>query len=259
MKLDSIVKNVLNGVKNNLPTLLTGTAVLGVVSTTVSAISTAHRTHDRVEDLRYFYAEQNQKVPYTEYVKVLWRDYLPTAVLATTTVVSMVGASTINHNRNMAAASLYALSEKTLENYKAKVEEEFGKNKATKVNDAIAQDLVSNTPIGDINVANIVPNGSLFFDSLTGRYFTSTMEDVRSAVNTFNETLLNDYWGDVNDFLTLLGLDEVELGREAGWNSNRTLKVTYSTTLTNDKQISAQVPCIVINYETLPLVNFRNY
>ena len=259
MKLDSIVKNTLNGVKQNLPAILTGTAVLGIVSTTVSAVFAAHRTHDRVEDLRDFYAEQNQKVPYSEYVKVLWRDYLPTAVLATTTVVSMVGASTINHKRNMAAASLYALSEKTLENYKAKVEEEFGKNKATKVSDAVAQDLVSITPIGDVNVANILPNGSLFLDSLTGRYFTSTMEDVRSAVNTFNETLMSDYWCDVNDFLALLGLDDVMLGRDAGWNSNRLLKVTYSTTLTNDKQISAQIPCIVINYEKLPVANFRNY
>ena len=82
-------------------------------------------------------------------------------------------------------------------------------------------------------------------DTLSGQHFFSSINKVEEAVNAFNNKLLDGDFRSVNDFYYHLGLNDILLGEDLGWqldsNNNGMLVVRFVGDIQNGKPVAKMV------------------
>jgi hypothetical protein len=146
-------------------------------------------------------------------------------------------------------AAAYGLAERNLSEYKEKVAEKLTGPKKQQVDDELAQDRVNRTPGHDVIV--IGDGEILCFDEPTGRYFRSTMDKIKSAVNAVNAEIIHHDHVNATFFYEELDMPGTTWTDEVGWNNDQLLDLKYSTVLTPDDK-----PCISIDFKVLPRADY---
>lgn len=250
-RIASIARGAQKLVTDNTPAILTGVAVVGVLTTTILAVKA---TPQAVIDIQHAESERTEPLTKVEMVKLCYKHYIPAAGVGVMTIACIIGASSINSKRHAALISAYTLSEKTFSEYQQKIQENFSESKERKVRDDIAQDDVYTDP----PIANkVIVTGAgehMFKDKLSGQYFKSTVDKVRKAENKLQFELNNNSYASLNDFYGYLGIDHTDVGEELGWQSTDLVEIHFSTVLIDDT-----TPCIVITYSTTPIRNYWKF
>lgn len=264
-QLKAIFTDLCTAARKHSPEILTGIGIAGMLSTTVLAVRATPKAlmliEEKKREKKFSVIKDGGDPDLTklEIVKTAWKPYIPAAVTGAASVACLVGASSVNARRNAALAAAYALSESTLADYKEKVVETIGEKKAQEVKDAIAKDKVENDPVSRKEVVITDKGETLFYESLSGRYFKSDYESIRSAVNTLNEQLLLDEYITLNEFYEAIGLDDIQpLGDQLKWRVNPDssdkglIQLDFSSQLTDD-----MTPCAVIGFSNPPKYDLR--
>lgn len=248
MTLSDIAKQAQKFTEDNSPAILTGLGVVGTLTSSfvVGRVSYKLGYHIAHRDLA---RDELDRQPLTvkEIAKEYWTEYIPSAVTIAGTVASIIGANRISSRRTAAMAAAYALSDRAFTEYKDKVTEKLGANKEKSVRTELAEEHVTKTPPSSTLVSS---DGSqvMVLDSMSGRYFLSSMEHIRQAQNTINDQCLRYKFATLEDFYDLLQLEPTALARELGWTAEDLLKIEFSAVLTTDKR-----PCMVIDYRVVPI------
>lgn len=238
---------------DNSPSLLTGLGVVGTVATAYLSFRAGFRSAQILHDVHFAREVEGDENPltFTGKVKEVWPEIVPPVVAGAGTITAVIGAHTIGSRRAAAVAAAYSLSEKAYTEYREKVQEKIGEKKEQKVRDEIAQDRVTRDPSGNKEVV-ITGNGEVMcYDSLTGRYFKSSIEAIRRAENEINKQILDHDYATLSEFFDKLGLTPTKISEELGWNTERMLEVRFSTVISDDNQ-----PCISIEYDEMPIRNY---
>jgi len=252
MNFSDLLKRVSKLAADNSPAILTAIGVTGAVTT---AYLTGRASFRAAHILRnkelYFEAELELNMDLKDKIGFTWKLYIPPVAAGCLTVVSIIGANQISTRRAVAMASAYSLLERASEQYQQKVVERIGKTKELAIRDEIAQDRVTANPPVSKEVI-ITGNGTVLCkDDYSGRYFESSVEDIKGAQNDLNYRIISDNYASLNDFYNLIGLPSVTHGDDVGWNLGKKLELTFSTTLTEN-----QLPCIVIGFNVTPVREF---
>jgi ribosomal protein L18E len=244
-------------VTENATTLLTAGGVVGTVATAVltgrATFKAAEIIHSEElkavhsdKDVTDSIAEGTMGLSNWERTKLVWPLYLPPVLTGTATIGSIIMANRMSAQKAAALAAAYGLAERNLSEYKDKVSEKLTGPKQQQIDDEIAQDRVNRTS-GHENIV-VVDGEVLCFDEPTGRYFRSTMENIKAAVNATNAEILNADHVNASFFYEELGLPATTWTNDVGWNRDNLLDLKYSTVLTpNDNK-----PCIAIDFRVLP-------
>lgn len=230
---------------NNAPAILTGLGVAGTVSAVVLAVKA---TPQAVIDIHNHESEVGEKTTWYEKAQLTWRHYVPTASVTAMTVATIIGAQTLNHRRQAALISAYALAETSLRDYRMKTQELHGEKADQQVLDSIAEDRIKENPVKNSEIIITGSGEHLCYDDLTGRYFKSDIETIRSAVNDINSKCLSETYASQNDFYRLIGLDPVAFGEEHGWRFDHLMDVHFSSHVSSDN-----TPALSLMYETSPI------
>ena len=186
----------------------------------------------------------------TEKAKLVWHLYLPPVASGVLTVTCIIAAHRISSKQIVALTAAAGISERALTEYKDKVLEKFGAKEDEKLRDDIAQDRVNKFPAS--SQVMIAGSGDvLCYDMLTGRYFHSTMEDIKRAENKVNYELVHFMSCSLSYFYDELGLPPTIYSDTHGWNMNHHMEVTFSTVFSEDNK-----PCIAINFNKLPIADY---
>lgn len=256
----TIVRTVIAGVVHNSPIILTGLSVAGVIGTVGMAIEATpkasrilrqenfRREEEEVRDNNLVYKPITKK----EALKLVWKCYIPTAAMGLLTVACIVGANKISLRRNAALASVYSLTESALKEYQAKVVETIGENKELKIRDSIAQDHLDAKPLSTQQVIITGGGDQLCFDTLSGRYFKSDIEKIRKVENKLNRELMVNMYVSLNELYYDLGLPNIDLGDDEGWDVDHMINFTFSSKIAENDQ-----PCLVINYLVGPRAGYN--
>jgi hypothetical protein len=232
-------------VTDNTPGILTG---LGVAGTVTTAVLTGKAMFNVGMDLNASDYLVGAKYDKKQLVKTYWKDFVPAAVSGVATVTCVIAANHIGTRRTAAIAAAFKLSEQLSEEYKAKVVQTLGLQKEEKVRSELAAErMASNPPSGMIVVAG---SNVLFYDELSGRYFTNEMETVRRAVNEINHKVNNYYHASLSEFYDMIGLTATKFSDEFGWNSDQLLEVQFAATIVEGK------PAIQLSYNHTPIRGF---
>lgn len=257
-KMTGLFKNVKMAVSKHSPEILTGLGIAGMITTTVLAVKATPKALDliaRAEDEK-FDNGNGEALTKTEIIKVAWKPYIPAAVTGVTSVACLIGASSVNLKRNAALMTAYNLSATALSEYKEKVIETVGEKKEQIIRNKVAEEQINKEPV---NPSTIIVSGNgttRCFDTITKRRFISDIESIKRVVNELNRRMVNgeDYIS-LNEFYSEIGLDDVSIGDELGWNVARGLiDLSFSAQLDTDG-----TPCIVIDYCIAPKRGFNSW
>lgn len=258
MGVKAVMQTVGGFLQKNSPYILTGLGCAGVVSTAVMTGKAAVEAHETLKNHELGvgleehlknkdFKQEDLKIPLKEKVQLTWKYFVPPVVMGASSVACIIGAQTVNTRRHAALASLYTLTDQTLKDYQDKVVETIGKNKAQKIQDDMAQDILNSNPVDEKHIIRTSYGDSLCFDVHSGRYFTSSMETLRRVQNDFNHELIGTMWMSLNDLYYLMGLETIKLGDELGWTADELLEFKFTPRIALNDQ-----PCLVIDYDLTP-------
>lgn len=239
----------------NSPHILTGLGILSYTSAiimTAKAAPIAKPRYDAIKkakDERLANGEDKADVT-TDFVRDTVDEVLPLYLgaisLSVMGTVCVIAADRVNVKRQAALLAACTISEKALDIYQSKVIEKLGSGKHEMILDEVA---ASDDPFGKNpeKVDIIDDEGVLCYDHVTGRYFKSSIEHVRSAEAAIVKRLIDDTVVSLNDFYTELGLDDISLiGDALGWDMLRVKPDIHFTSMLDKDGI----PCLVLNYKT---------
>lgn len=250
--------------ENHSTTILSGVAVAGTVTTAVltgRASFKAARIIENEETMRTVaWHDGESHLPPTVMsrptkVKLVWTQYLPPVASGVLTITSIVVANKISSKKIAALAVAGGISERALQEYKEKVVEKLGERQDQKIRDDIAQDRVTKNPYSS-EVVLVGTGDVLCMDMLTGRYFRSSVEDIKRAENKINHEILNTMGASLSEFQDELGLPPTDYTEKVGWDGPDLVQTLLSTTMTPDQR-----PCICVDFNRPPVLEwgYRRY
>lgn len=245
MSAGDILQKVGKVIADNSTTILSGVAVAGVLTTTVLAV---RATPTAVDKLRDHFTATLEKPNLLNVTKLVWKDYIPAAVMGTTTIVCIIAANRIGNRRAALLAAGYTFVDHAFAEYREATAKVAGDSLEEKIRGEVAQKKVSDNPVSG-NLILVTGNGkSTMMDSLSGRYFEGSVEAVRKAQNDINQQAINEMYASQNDFYALIGIPPIALGDELGWSTDVMCEIDFDAALDeNDK------PVIVLNYRVNPI------
>lgn len=237
-----------NVIVSNSPELLVGTAIVGVITTGVTAARAGYKARGIVDEAT---VEKGEALTTQEKVQLTWLCYAVPAVTGASTIAACVGMHTIHTKRANAMAALYAVTSNKLDDYSEKAEELLGPKKTQALNNDVAQSSVDRNPLGNSSEVIITPGGTeLMQDEWSGRYFRGSVNQVEAIVNDLNRKLIEEEEVPLNDFYDLLKLPEVEMGHTFGWSGSDKINVRFGGALTPDGE-----PVVTVWFHTKPKTN----
>lgn len=247
-ELSTKVQHVLT---ENASAILTAT---GVVGTGATAVLTGRAAFKSAEIIRVEEAGDGEKAPELDRkakVALVWPLFLPPIGVGGATIACIIGANRISAKRAAALAAAYTISEHQFQDYKDKALEKLGVNKEKALRDEVAADRVRRNPPSKEVI--IVANGDvLFYDTITGRYFESTVEKVNKALTHVLSEIYNYNASSLSVFFEDLGLPATDYTDNVGWNSENLPEVDFSTTTTPDDR-----PCMTVSLHPMPKPDYE--
>lgn len=250
-------------VNDNSTTILTSVGVAGTVATAYLTGRATFKAAELITDeqLDHFNDAENRaergqdstvkELSRFDKIRLVWKQYIPPFVAGVTTITCIIVANKIASKKIAALALASGISERALQEYKAKVVEKLGRKQDVAIRDEIAQERVLGQPVhsGEVIVAGA--GEVLCYDMTTGRYFQSTVEEIKKAVNKVNHELNNFMYTSLSTFYDELGLPATTYSDMVGWNANQQMDIVFSTVLSSDNR-----PCIAIDFDPAPFADY---
>ena len=247
MSVSTTARTLRLAIRRNAPVIATTVAIVSATATTVLAVNAGMSTRERLD--AYKAEHKDEEIPTSAKIKQTWKIYIPTALMLASTITSIVALHRVGLNREASALALYKVSEQAFTRYRNKVVEKLGEDSDKEVRESVAQDTINANPPSN---AVVVVNGNvLCFDSYSGRYFESSMEDINRAVNDFNLKIIHENYASLTDFYDLVGLEANGSSDDVGWMTEALLEVTYSSVLSPDNR-----PCLAVDFRNAPVVDY---
>lgn len=253
-KISNFIKTTKGYLSKHSPEILTGIGVTGMITSTVLAVKATPKALELIEEAKTGDDLYCEKLPIKTVIKVAWKPYLPAVLTGVASISCIIGASTVNHKRNAALATAYAISERTLLTYRDKVIETIGEKKEKEIRGKVAQNEVDSKPVSTSQVILTSKGNTLCMDYYSGRYFRSDMDSIRKAVIELNRRIVTQNYMSLTEFYTLINLDPIKTSDFLGWNlDDGEIEVDFSTTIADDE------PCIVVDFNVAPKYNFDKF
>lgn len=191
---------------DNLPSILTGVAVAGVVETVYLAVKATPKALEVLEEVPV--EEVNNK---KDVVKHTWKCYIPAAISGCGTIACIIGANHIHLSKEAGMIAAYAFLGDKFSDYR----ERSGEKHDSKIMNAIKKDHISEIekPSRPLEIGKM-----WVYEPESKQYFQATTEQILWAELTANKMFHNQGWLSFNQFLDLLPeAKRVEWGDHTGW------------------------------------------
>lgn len=252
-------KSIGETIDKRSPEILTILGVTGMVTTTILAVKATPKVMNLIVEAENDKHEatngENAKLTYLEIVKVAWKPYIPALISGITSAACIIGANSANAKRNAALATAYKLTETAFYDYKEKVIETIGEKKEEQVRKKVAQKQIDENPAPSKEVMIIGDGEVLCMDGISKRYFKSSIETIRRAINDLNADMaICEPYISLSQVYDEFGLSHTAFSDDMGWSlfKQRQIEVTFDPGITEDGR-----PCIVVDYLARPEYDFN--
>lgn len=258
--------------KRNSSAILSGFAILGLLSTAYMAYKVSSKTEKIMEEHRKDMADcrpndkEAKRAVIGETTKKMIPVVAPTIIMGSITIGCIIGSHSASNRKIAALSAAYSLSESTVKNLNGKMEEMLGEKKARAIKDSIMKDKLKKDSEKDQKVLSdnrfVIPGDGtvLCKDLYSGRLFYSNAEKIKQAIAKCSYDIISDMYISLNDFYDSIGspqLTRIPMGEDLGWNLddviNGKLPITLTALLTEDEK-----PCLCIDYDIGVRDDFRD-
>lgn len=239
-------------VNENSTTVLTGLGVAGVITTAYLTGRASFKAAQLILEQEDHKLEVEEDFTTGQKIRMVWRLYVPPVLLGATTIVSIIAANKLASRKIAALAIASGISDRALQEYKERVVEKFGENKARDIQDEIAQKRVENESIN--NEVVVLGGEVLCYDLHSGRYFHSTHEAIKRAENKINHELVHFSAASLSEFYDELGVAATNYSDMVGWDVGNQMEVKISTVMSPDSR-----PCLAIDFNPYPVYEYNRH
>lgn len=242
MNIQGGLKVVEKTIKKNLPTILTW---CGIGCFTAASVYTCYGTVKAVRkiDQEECLREELESTPMSkkEIIGLVWPAYVPSVLLIGAGTACVLTANHINLVRIETLAGAYLLSKDKLKEAEEKIDKLTGVERPKKLEDKWIEERNDLLPWEEPELSE--PRKVLIKDASTGRRWRGTRADVDKAVVEFNNWMMQNGTGYLNDFYDILGLSTTDMGRHmriSNHATGRILEITWSWE-NNDQDIDEPI------------------
>lgn len=230
--------------------IMTGASIvfgIGALGTSIYGTVKAIRKVDEVkEELGV------EKLKPKEFAKAVIPCYITPTLFEALSLLCLGYSVKANKETIAALTTAYSLSETAFKKYRDKTAETVGEKKETVIREKINDDYISKKPPTNDIIIETDKGDTLFYDVVSGRYFTSSIEHIKKAVNDLNRRMRDENYISLNEFYYELNLEDTDCGKQLGFSIDRGyIDIWFDAKLTPDNR-----PCVVINYSVPPLYNY---
>jgi Family of unknown function (DUF6353) len=269
MALSDLIHKISTIAQQNSTGILTGVGVAGTIST---AVLTARATFKAVEIIKK--ADENfeerakemltegytdndlalalRPMDMQQKAKLVWKAYIPPFGVGVITISSIILANRVAGKQAAALAAAYSVSERALSEYREKVIEKLGESKESDIRDMVAEARMKKQPLNSREIIIAGTGDVLCFDILSGRYFQSSVEEIKKAENTVNFEIVNFMHCSLSKFYDEIGLPATGFSDHMGFNTEHRCQVRFSTQMSSDDR-----PCLAIDFLVDPIHNYH--
>lgn len=246
-----MMKTVTQWTTKHSPEILTGVGIASGITTVVLAVKATPKAIKLIEEEKKDL--KTDKLSPIETVKAAWKPYIPAVLTGAASVACIVSANSVNARRNAALAAAYQISTTALSEYKEKVIETIGEKKERTVREKVAQSRVEKKPASTTEVIVTKKGDTMFFDPLSGRYFKSDIEKIKSIVNDLNRRMIGgEQYMSLSEFYLEIGLQPTLVSDKIGWRIDKAqIEIDYPAVKAED-----ETPCLSLDYLTVPEYGF---
>ena len=242
MSIRTALNTAIHFVNVNSPVILSGVAIIGVGATVYLTYRGTKSAEKKIQQNIFEHCQPGEDGTCEDpdfydpdlrtKIRLTWKDYIPPVLAASLTIGCIVGAQYINAKKLAYAASVIGVYQTMDEKQKQRIKDFLPEGEYKKFLEQEDKDIVSSHPIP----SNIIVDGQsdICFDKLTGRYFASSKNRIYEMINEANASILRHGPMTINDFGAYLGLDDVKLGEEFGWDTDKLIQPKFSAVQLDD-------------------------
>lgn len=222
---------MVKGLKGKESLILTSLGVLGVIGTGVSAALATPKALEVLEkkedeDFERLLEEYEPGASlvfdkddglFDNYTMPTWRKaliiapyYIPTVLIAAGTITCIVSSYVNSVKTQKSLVAAYTLLDSTYKAYRETNIELSGVEYDHQIRKSIAY--------GQFEDILVFDGETLFYDEYSGRYFKSTIADVKDAEYKLNRNFALRGYCELNEFYEMLGIEPTDYGHTIGWN-----------------------------------------
>ena len=248
--------------KKNSRTILTIGVGVGAVATVIFAVDAGMKAEKILAEKRKEeHLPADAKLPVSEVVKATWKVMMPPVLSAVGTVACAAGSNIVASRKISAMQDAYGVLQTTYDAYQESVKELNGPKKCDQIENETAKKVMQQAGVADSTPAYCFGEGNvLFYEPLSGRTFLSDPETMRGIMNDINTDMVDgDMYCSVNDYFDKIGLPQVELGEDRGWNCDKEHQLKYhfqATSVPNNAGVEKLAWCII--YDNAPIYQYDN-
>jgi hypothetical protein len=222
---------------------------LVIAGITLTAIRACRDTPEVERILKEKEEDKGEALTLKEKAPVIFKGYWKTIAIGTATILLVAGMAVADEKSYAGLAAAYAIAQDKITNYKESVEEITDQKTADKINQTAIKKQMKSLKEGNFDIIKTAYGDQLFFDSFTGRYFTSDIEYVRKVVNVANKRMLDETYVTLDDIYWDLGLPSSDVGGKLGWEASRDdlIDIRFDTILTDDERA-----CVTMEFKKHP-------
>lgn len=197
----------------NLPSILTGVAVAGVVETVILAVKATPKALDILEDKKS--EEKQDGTPWNkkDTVKATWKCYIPAAIAGGMTIGCILMANHVHLVKEAGIVAAYWKLGGKFQDYKEKAGEKTNEKVEKAIRKEHISEAVVNKPADPLEIGKI-----WVYEPESEQYFQATTEQILWAELTANKMFANQGWLSLNQFLALLpNAKKSDFGDYYGW------------------------------------------
>lgn len=147
-------------------------------------------------------------------IRYAWKDYLITGCITLATLLSIIFSYNLSERQLAALISATGMAGKTLDEYKKKVEELYGREAVDNINSEIAKDhfddlgiQIATMPILELENLQCYDTDTLFFDNYTQTWFWANMLAVKDAIILTNRAFNHRGCAAYKEFAEMIGYE----------------------------------------------------
>lgn len=252
MTIAHVAKRAEKFVSVNSPAILTGAAIAGTLATAYLTGKAAFKAAEVIHDYEWD-TTPIVRTTLKEKINLTWTFFLPAIGTGALTVTSIFFANRISSKRAAAMATAYAISEKAYTEYREKIVEKLGAVKEQKARDEVAQDQFTRDSAK--NTLVVTADGEvLCHEAFSGRFFKSSMEEIKAARNTINHQINNFGYASLTEFGDILGLERTDVSDELGWPQDQNVELEFTTVMDNQGK-----PALSFRYNPQPSSGYYKF
>ena len=217
------IQKLKRGLKQSSPAILTCIGAIGVVATSVMSVKATPKAIFLLEQAT---EEKGEELTKLEVIRVAGPVYIPTAAIGLSTVACIFGANMLSKYNQASLASAYAMLNQSYQRYRKAANSVYGDDADSKIKAQVAKEIYVSADGYHIYSPEEAQDGehTLFYESFSQRYFTSTMSSVLNAQYHVNRNLTLRGEVTLNEFYEFLGIDDIACGDDVGWSADELME-----------------------------------